>query len=285
MEIREVMSGDVQVVSPHDTIGKAAAKVKEIDAGALPVAEADKLVGMVTDRDIAVRAVAEGKGPDAKVRDVMTPEVKYVFEDQDVADVAANTAELQVRRLPVVSREKRRVGIVSLGDLATEGSVPKSARALHGISQPGGQHSQSGAGAHAGDNISRSRRSRDLQGLALMRHERIASFSNMSSTIVRPSATPTGAPAPARIPVFGITTSLSLASVIILFMCGSPMGASCPDEVARLAEQHRLQIPQQNTGTRGGETMGVELEPAARRRRNREDSVRPIRCRCRGRRR
>jgi Mg/Co/Ni transporter MgtE len=106
---------------------------------------------MLTDRDIAVRAVAEGKAPDAKVRDIMTPEVKYVFDDQDVEDVAANMAELQVRRLRVVNREKRLVGIVSLGDLATEGSVPKSARALHGISQPGGQHSQSAAAAHAGD--------------------------------------------------------------------------------------------------------------------------------------
>jgi len=151
MEIREVMSRDVQVVGPDDPIRQAAAKMKEIDAGALPVAEGDKLVGMLTDRDIAVRAVAEGKGPDAKVRDVMTPEVQYVFDHEDVADVAENMADLQVRRLLVVSREKRLVGIVSLGDLATEGSVPKSARALHGISQPGDQHSQSGAGAHAGD--------------------------------------------------------------------------------------------------------------------------------------
>jgi CBS domain-containing protein len=79
MEIREVMSRDVQIVSPDDTIRQAAAKMKEIDAGVLPVADGDKLVGMLTDRDIAVRAVAEGKGPDAKVRDVMTPEVKYVF--------------------------------------------------------------------------------------------------------------------------------------------------------------------------------------------------------------
>ncbi len=97
----------------------------------------------VTDRDIAIRGVAEGKGPDAKVRDAMSPEVKYCFEDEDVAHVAENMAELQVRRLPVMNRDKLLVGIVSLGDLAIEGSLPKTAKALHGISQPGGQHNQS----------------------------------------------------------------------------------------------------------------------------------------------
>lgn len=149
MKISDVMSSDVQVTNPEETIARAAAKMKQIDAGALPVAEGDKLVGMLTDRDIAVRGIAEGKGPDAKVRDVMTPEVKYVFDDEDVEHVAQNMADLQVRRLPVVNHHKRLVGIVSLADLATEGSVPKSARALHGISQPGGQHNQS-ASAHAG---------------------------------------------------------------------------------------------------------------------------------------
>ncbi len=97
----------------------------------------------VTDRDIAIRGVAEGKGPDAKVRDAMSPEVKYCFEDEDVAHVAENMAELQVRRLPVMNRDKLLVGIVSLGDLAIDGSLPKTAKALHGISQPGGQHNQS----------------------------------------------------------------------------------------------------------------------------------------------
>jgi len=117
--------------------------MKKIDAGLLPVAENDKLVGMLTDRDIAIRGVAEGKGPDAKVRDAMSAEVKYCFEDEDVAHVAENMAELQVRHLPVMNRDKRLVGIVSLADLATEGSLPKTAKALHGISQPGGQHNQS----------------------------------------------------------------------------------------------------------------------------------------------
>src|SRR5213596_629914 len=147
MKISSVMSRDVQLIKPDDTLRSAAALMKKIDAGLLPVGEKDKLVGMITDRDIAIRGAAEGKGPDAKVRDVMSHEVKYCFEDEDVEHVAQNMAELQVRRLPVMNRDKRLVGIVSLGDLAIQGSLPKTARALHGISQPGGEHNQSGPSA------------------------------------------------------------------------------------------------------------------------------------------
>jgi CBS domain-containing protein len=143
MRISEVMSRDVQLVKPEETLGQAASMMKTLDSGVVPVTEGDKLVGMLTDRDIAIRAVAAGKGPDTKVADVMTAEVKYCFDDEDVAHVAENMAELQIRRLPVVNRDKRLVGIVSLADIARQGSVPKSAKALHGISQPGGQHSQS----------------------------------------------------------------------------------------------------------------------------------------------
>ena len=145
MQISNVMSRDVQIIAPDQTLHDAAATMKRLDAGALPVGEKDKLVGMITDRDIAIRGVAKGKGPDARVRDVMSHEVKYCFEDEQVDHVAENMAELQVRRLPVMDRQKRLVGIVSLGDLATHGSLPKTARALHGISQPGGPHNQSGA--------------------------------------------------------------------------------------------------------------------------------------------
>jgi len=148
MKISNVMSRDVQLIKPDDTIRGAAALMKKIDAGLLPVTENDKLVGMITDRDIAIRAVAEGKGPDTKVRDAMSAEVKYCFEDEDVAHVAENMAELQVRRLPVMNRDKRLVGIVSLANLATE--VPKTAKALHGISQPGGQHNQGQPRAYHG---------------------------------------------------------------------------------------------------------------------------------------
>jgi len=142
MKIAKIMSRDVQFVKPDTTLREAASLMKKIDAGCLPVAEHDKLVGMITDRDIAVRGMAEGKGPEAKVGEVMSHEIRYCFEDEDVAHVAENMAELQVRRLPVMTREKRLVGIVSLADL-TKGSLPKTAKALHGISKPCGRHSQS----------------------------------------------------------------------------------------------------------------------------------------------
>ncbi|MBO0738155.1 MAG: CBS domain-containing protein [Alphaproteobacteria bacterium] len=145
MQISNVMSRNVQIIGPDQTLREAAAAMKRLDAGVLPVGENEKLVGMVTDRDIAIRGIAEGKSADAKIRDVMTQGIRYCFEDEDVDHVAENMAELQVRRLPVINREKRLVGIVSLGDLATQGSLPKTAKALHGISQPGGQHNQTTA--------------------------------------------------------------------------------------------------------------------------------------------
>jgi len=145
MKIGNVMHRNVQIIGPKESLRNAAVMMKKLDAGALPVGEHDKLVGMITDRDIAIRGIAEGKGPDATVHDVMSQEVKYCFEDEEVAPVVENMAELQVRRLPVMNRDKRLVGIVALGDLAIQGSLPKTARALHGISQPGGQHNQSRA--------------------------------------------------------------------------------------------------------------------------------------------
>jgi CBS domain-containing protein len=144
MKIANIMSHDVHFIGPDTTLRDAARKMKEIDSGVLPVAERDKLIGMLTDRDIAIRGVAADKGPDAKVRDVMSHELKYCFEDEDVQHVAENMGELQIRRLPVMSREKRLVGLVSLSDIS-RGSLPQTARALHGISKPGGQHNQSHA--------------------------------------------------------------------------------------------------------------------------------------------
>ena len=118
MRIAEIMSRDVHIARPTDSIQHAARVMAEIEAGALPVGEDDRLVGMLTDRDIAVRAVAAGLGPDCPVREVMTHDVKYVYEDETIDDLARNIAILQVRRLPVLSRDKRLVGIVSLSDLA-----------------------------------------------------------------------------------------------------------------------------------------------------------------------
>jgi len=141
--IRDVMTRDVRVENPDDTIQHAASRMMELDTGALPVGENDRLVGMITDRDIAVRAVAKGRGCETKVRDVMTAEIKYCYDDEPVTHVAENMADLQVRRLPVVNREKRLVGIVALGDLAHEAEPETAADSLRGISKPGGKHSQS----------------------------------------------------------------------------------------------------------------------------------------------
>lgn len=142
MRVAECMSRDVRVANAEETIQQAAKIMAEIDAGVLPVGENDRLVGMITDRDIAVRAVADGKGPDAKVRDVMSAEVKYCFDDQDVDDVLKNMGDIQVRRLPVVNRDKRLVGIISLSDASGGREAPRAGEALHEIARPGGEHSQ-----------------------------------------------------------------------------------------------------------------------------------------------
>jgi CBS domain-containing protein len=142
MKASECMTRNVRIANPDEPIRDAAKAMAELDAGALPVGEGDRLVGMITDRDIAIRAVAEGKGPECKVRDVMTPEVRYVFEDEDVEHVLQNMGRQQVRRLPVLSRNKRLVGIVSLGDLALDAEHRFVGRAVSDVSQPGGEHSQ-----------------------------------------------------------------------------------------------------------------------------------------------
>jgi CBS domain-containing protein len=144
------MTKDVSVASPNDSIQKAAARMAELDVGVLPVGDNDKLVGMLTDRDLAVRGVARGCNPaETKVRDVMSSEVKYCYDDETVEHIAENMAEQQIRRLPVVNRDKRLVGIVSLADLATHLKSKAPAYALRGISQPGGSHSQAGDGRPA----------------------------------------------------------------------------------------------------------------------------------------
>jgi CBS domain-containing protein len=147
MQIREAMSDDVRIANPSQSIREAATLMAKIDVGSLPVGEDDRLVGMITDRDIAVRAIALGKGPDTPVRDVMSKEVRYCFEDDDVDEVAQNMADIKVRRLPVLNQGKRLVGIVSLGDLALTDGPANAGEALCGISEPGGAHSQTGKDA------------------------------------------------------------------------------------------------------------------------------------------
>jgi CBS domain-containing protein len=148
MRVRDAMSSNVKIANPDQSIRDAARMMAEIDSGVLPVGDNDRLVGMITDRDIAIRAVAAGKPPTTPVRDVMSSEVKFCFEDEDLRHVAENMGDIKVRRLPVLNREKRLIGIVSLGDIAVTAGASQAGNALCGISEPGGEHSQTGAMTH-----------------------------------------------------------------------------------------------------------------------------------------
>lgn len=110
MQVSDAMTRDVRVANAGETIAQAAQLMAKLDAGVLPVGENNRLVGMITDRDIAVRAVAHGKGPDTSVREVMTKDVKYCFADQEIEEVTRNMGDIQVRRLPVVDHNKQLVG-------------------------------------------------------------------------------------------------------------------------------------------------------------------------------
>jgi len=136
------MSRDVQIASPNQSIREAAQMMARIDSGVLPVGDNDRLVGVITDRDIAIRAVAEGKPPTTEVGDVMSHEVLYCFDDQNLEDIAQNMADMKVRRMPVVNRDKRLVGIISLGDVARSEDARTTGRTVSEISEPGGEHSQ-----------------------------------------------------------------------------------------------------------------------------------------------
>ena len=142
MKIKEVMTEDVALADPQMSIADAARMMERCDAGALPVGEDDRLVGMITDRDIAIRAVAKDLSPETPVSEVMSKEVLYCFADEDVEHVIENMGEQQVRRLPVLDREKRLVGIVSLGDLVANAKPKTSGQAITAISRPGGSHDQ-----------------------------------------------------------------------------------------------------------------------------------------------
>ena len=143
MRVSEAMTHDVRVARPDQSIQEAARITLDLDAGALPVGEGEQLMGMITDRDITVRAVAEGRGPETPVREVMTPDVTTCFDDEDLDTGARTMADQQVRRLPVLGRDNRVVGILSLGDMAIMQDARTAATALGGISEPGGEHSQS----------------------------------------------------------------------------------------------------------------------------------------------
>ena len=142
MKISEVMTTDVEKVSADQTAREAASFMLRADAGSIPVCDGDRVIGMITDRDIAVRGVAEGRGPDTPVSELMSDGIVCAHEDDDVQSVAQRMSEEQVRRMPVVDAEERLVGIVSLGDLARETNGESAHQALEGVSAPGGQHQQ-----------------------------------------------------------------------------------------------------------------------------------------------
>ena len=143
MKVKDAMSTKVFLATPDQTIEEAAKTMADIDAGSIPVTDNDKLIGMLTDRDIAIRAVAKGLGPETPVRDVMSKDIKYCYEDEDLDDVAQNMSDIQLRRLPVMNRDKRLVGILSLGDMAKR-EEDLAGHAMAGIARPNGAH----AGRH-----------------------------------------------------------------------------------------------------------------------------------------
>jgi len=139
MQLKDVMTPGVEVIAPEASIYEAAAKMSHLDVGPLPVCADERLVGMLTDRDITVRAVAAGRDPlSTPVRNVMTPDGVYEFEDQEVQDAVRLMEQYQIRRLPVLNRSKQLVGIVALGDLAVHaGTRPVAAEVLEQVSEPG----------------------------------------------------------------------------------------------------------------------------------------------------
>ena len=136
-QLKELMSRDVKVISPDMTIGEAAKNMRDGNFGMMPVGENDRMIGTISDRDITIRAVAEGKDAGTKVRDVMSPGIAWAYDDDSVEQAVAVMSKHQVRRLPVVNRDKRLVGIVALGDFAVESSeIRPAAQALAEISKP-----------------------------------------------------------------------------------------------------------------------------------------------------
>jgi len=136
-KLKDLMSRDVKVIGPEMSIGEAAIQMRDGDFGMLPVGEDDRMIGTISDRDIAIRAIAEGKDSQTKVRDVMSDGIAWAYEDDSVDKAVKIMSERQVRRLPVVDRDKRLVGIVALGDFAVDvAQLRPAAEALSEISKP-----------------------------------------------------------------------------------------------------------------------------------------------------
>ena len=137
MQVSQILTREVETIRPDTTVREAAQRMRSMDVGSLPVCDGRRLLGMVTDRDITIRVTAEGRdAANTPVQEAMTPDVTFVFEDQDVQEAARVMRERQIRRLPVVNREKHLVGIIALGDIATTGNDRLSGDALEKISEP-----------------------------------------------------------------------------------------------------------------------------------------------------
>lgn len=142
MNIRDLMTSDVQTVSPTDTAQQAAGFMLSADTGSIPVCDGDKIVGMITDRDIAVRGVGKGFGPECSVADLMSKDIVCARDTDDVHAIAQQMSDKQVRRMPVVDADDRLIGMVSLGDLSRQSQDSAAKTALDGVSAEGSQHDQ-----------------------------------------------------------------------------------------------------------------------------------------------
>jgi CBS domain-containing protein len=150
-QVSQVMTRGVRAMSPNDTMIKAAQAMEELDVGVIPVCDGDRLVGMVTDRDLVVRGLAQGRAAEnTQLNDVMSPEVRWCYDDQSVEEVVEQMRDAQIRRVPVIDHDKHLVGMLSLGDVAVKADEGEAGEALQGISEPAepdrsGQSQASGA--------------------------------------------------------------------------------------------------------------------------------------------
>jgi CBS domain-containing protein len=142
MNIRDLMTSDVQTVAPGDRVQQAASFMLSADTGSIPVCDGDKVIGMITDRDIAVRGIGKGLGPDCTVSELMSKDIICARDTDDVQSIAQRMSDKQVRRMPVVDADDRLVGMISLGDLSRQSQESAATTALEGVSAPGGQHQQ-----------------------------------------------------------------------------------------------------------------------------------------------
>lgn len=138
-QIRDLMTAKIETVSPEATVQEAATAMQRADTGSIPVLEDSRVIGMITDRDIAIRCIAEGRGPDCAVRDLMSREPVFAYDNDDAEAVAQRMAEAQVRRLPVLDQEEQLIGMISLGDLSREGRQQAASEALQGVSAESSQ--------------------------------------------------------------------------------------------------------------------------------------------------